>query len=299
VSDIHEIYYEESGRKDGKPVIYLHGGPGGGCGELQRRFFDPAVYRIILMDQRGAGRSRPSSELRENTTWDLVSDLEKLRNHLGVEKWVLFGGSWGSTLALVYAETHPDRVTALVLRGIFTLRREELLWLYQEGASYIYPDEWEKFVEPIPVVERGDMMSAYYRRLTGDDKQEMMRCARAWSGWELLTSKLVTDVAQVQERMENDEFVLNFARIECHYFVHGGWFEDDNHVLNRVATIRHIPATIVQGRYDLITPMKTAWELHKLWPEAEFHVVPNAGHSQSELGTQTKLLDACDQYKTL
>jgi proline iminopeptidase len=257
------------------------------------------VYRIILVDQRGAGKSRPPAELRENTTWELVADLERVRAHLGVEGWVLFGGSWGSTLALAYSQTHPSRVRALVIRGIFTLRREEVLWLYQDGASSVFPDEWDKFVEPIPVVERGDMISAYYRRLTGEDELERLQCARAWSAWELMTSRLQTDVNQAQRSIDNDDFVLKFARIECHYFVNGGWLEDDRHLLSRVDAIRHIPATIVQGRYDMITPMKTAWELHKLWPEAEFHVVPNAGHSQSEPGTLARLLEACEKYKNL
>jgi len=237
--------------------------------------------------------------LQDNTTWHLVSDIETLREHLGISKWVVFGGSWGSTLALAYSQKHPDAVKAIILRGIFTLRRQELIWFYQEGASYLFPDKWEAYLAPIPTVERGDLISAYYRRLTGDNKEVQLECAKAWSGWELCTSKLITDATSVQTRLTDLDWTLAFARIECHYFVNGGWFDSNNHLIDNVESIRHIPATIVQGRYDLVTPMKTAWELHKQWPEAEFHIIPDAGHSHSEPLTQRKLVEAADKYKEL
>ncbi|KAK3105023.1 hypothetical protein FSP39_015399 [Pinctada imbricata] len=240
VSDIHQIYYEQSGKPDGKPVIFVHGGPGGGTSPRDRRFYDPAVYRIILFDQRGAGKSQPSAELKENTTWDLVEDMEKLRRHLDIKKWLVFGGSWGSTLALAYAQTHPEKVKALVLRGIFTLRRRELLWFYQDGASLIYPDQWEGYVKPIPEVERGDIMSAYHRRLTSEDEETRLEAAKAWSTWEMSTSRLVMD-EDMLKRTESDIWALSFARIESHYFVHGGFFDSDSQLLDNVDKIRHIP----------------------------------------------------------
>ncbi|XP_060598187.1 probable proline iminopeptidase isoform X2 [Ruditapes philippinarum] len=298
VSDIHQVYYEQSGNKNGNPVIFLHGGPGGGTSARDRTFFDPNVYRIVLMDQRGAGKSLPAAELKENTTWNLVADVEKLREKLGIEKWVVFGGSWGSTLSLAYAETHPDRVKALILRGIFTLRRKEVLWYNQEGANFILPDLYEEYIEPIPQVERCDLIGAYYRRLTGSDEKVQLECAKAWSKWELKTSKLYVDDSYVA-RAEADIWALQFARIECHYFVNGGFFERDDQLLANVDKIRHIPTTIVQGRYDLVCPMETAWKLHRAFPEAEFHIIADAGHSNKEPGTQSKLLDACDKYKNL
>lgn len=299
VSDIHEIYYEECGNKDGNPIVYLHGGPGAGCHPNAGRFFDPAAYRIILLDQRGAGRSKPTAELKENTTWDLVSDLEKLREYLGVTKWVVFGGSWGSTLALSYAETHPDVVKAIVIWGVFTFRRNELEWLYKEGASYLFPDKWKDFIEQIPEVERGEPMNSYYRRLTGSDKAVQLKCARAWTAWELNVLTLVCDPALVEERLAIDDWILGFAKTECHYFVHGGWFPEENYLLDKVDTIRHIPATIIQGRYDVVTPTKTAWDLHEKWPEAEFHVVPGAGHFHTEPGIQAKIMEAAKKYEQL
>lgn len=298
VSDIHEVYYEESGKKDGKPVIFLHGGPGGGTSGRDRRYFDPTVYRIVLMDQRGAGESKPAAELKDNTTWHLVADIEKLREHLKIDKWVVFGGSWGSTLSLAYAETHPDRVKALVLRGIFTLRRSELVWYYQKGASHIFPDVWDKYLEPIPEVERHDLMSAYYRRLTGDDEKEKLLCAQRWSNWEMATSRLIQD-KDLLKRAEMDTWALQFARIECHFFVHGGWFKSNSQLLDDVSKIKHIPCTIVQGRYDVVCPMDTAWELHKRWPEADFHIIDDAGHSTKEPGICAKLVEATEKYKTL
>ncbi|KAL3831622.1 hypothetical protein ACJMK2_023355 [Sinanodonta woodiana] len=297
-SDIHQLYYEQCGNKEGNPVIFIHGGPGGGTSPRDRRFFDPVAYRIILMDQRGAGKSTPPAELRENTTWTLVEDIEKLRTHLGIDRWHVFGGSWGSTLALAYAETHPDRVKSLVLRGIFTLRRRELLWYYQDGCSFIFPDAWDEFIKPIPVVERHDLMSAYYRRLTSPDAAIQLEAAKAWSTWEMATSRLIQD-PQLLSRVEIDTWALQFARIECHFFIHGGFFESDTQLLDNVDKIRHIPTTIVQGRYDMVCPMDTAWQLHKRLPEAEFHIVPDAGHSNKEIGIASLLVQATDKYKTL
>ncbi|XP_069125078.1 probable proline iminopeptidase [Argopecten irradians] len=298
VSEIHEIYYEQSGNTDGKPVIFVHGGPGGGTSARDRRYFDPEAYRIILFDQRGAGKSTPPAELRENTTWDLVEDMERLRKHLGIDKWVVFGGSWGSTLSLVYAETHPDQVKALVLRGIFHLRRRELVWFYQDGANHLFPDQWEDYVAPIPEGERGDLMSAYYRHLTSDDEEKRIKAAKAWSKWEMATSRLLMDKDLVN-RAEGDLWTQQFARIESHFFVHGGWFNPDDQILQDVGKIRHIPATIIQGRYDVVCPMETAWMLHKKWPEAEFHVIADAGHSTKEAGILHQLIEATDKYKHL
>ncbi|KAK6166141.1 hypothetical protein SNE40_022904 [Patella caerulea] len=298
VSDLHKVYYEQSGNRTGNSVIFIHGGPGGGTSPYNRRLFDPEVYRIILLDQRGSGQSTPAAELTDNTTWHLVEDIEKLRKHLDIEKWVVFGGSWGSTLSLAYAETHPDRVKALVLRGIFTLSRRELDWFYEDGgASMIYPDEWEKYVEVIPEEERYHLTSAYYRRLTSEDENIRLKAARAWCRWELATSQLFMN-EESMARSELDVWPLQFARIECHYFVHGG-FMKDGHLLANVDKIRHIPGTIIQGRYDIVCPADTAWKLHKKWPEAEFYFVQDAGHSAKEIGIQTKLLDATDKYKTL
>ncbi|ESP03177.1 hypothetical protein LOTGIDRAFT_224583 [Lottia gigantea] len=298
VSDIHKLYYEESGKENGNPVIFVHGGPGGGTSPNCRTFFDPEVYRIILLDQRGAGQSTPLAELRENTTWDLVADIEKLREHLKIDKWVVFGGSWGSTLSLAYCQTHPERVKAVVLRGIFTLQRRELKWFYEDGgACMIYPDEWDRYNEFIPASERYDMIGAYYRRLTGENREMRLEAAKAWSRWELSTSRLYSD-EELLERTKLGDWCLQFARIECHYFVHGGFMED-GYLLKNVDKIRHIPATIVQGRYDIVCPTETAWKLHKAWPEAELHIIQDAGHSAKESGTQTKLLDATDKYKDL
>ncbi|MEO1015960.1 MAG: prolyl aminopeptidase [Pseudomonadota bacterium] len=295
VSDVHTIYYEVSGNPAGKPVIVCHGGPGGGATASMRRYFDPEKYRIILFDQRGCGRSTPKAELRGNDTWSLIEDMERLRVELGVERWQVFGGSWGSTLALAYAQTHPDRATELVLRGIFMLRRAELLWFYQEGANWIYPDAWEAFVAPIPEAERGDMIAAYYRRLTGDDAAKKAECAKAWSVWEGGTVSLEPSMERIRS-FSSEAFAIAFARIECHYFVNGGFFESDDQLLRRVDRIRHIPATIVQGRYDVVTPMKSAWELHRAWPEAEFKVIPDAGHAASEPGVIDALVRATDRY---
>ncbi|WP_428407176.1 prolyl aminopeptidase [Hyphococcus sp.] len=298
VSDLHQVYYEVSGSPDGKPVIVCHGGPGGGSTPSMRRYFDPSRYRVILFDQRGCGKSLPHADLTDNTTWDLVEDMEKLRRHLGVERWQVFGGSWGSTLAMAYAETHPDVVTELVLRGIFTLRREELLWFYQEGASWLFPDLWEGYLEPIPEAERGDLISAYYKRLTGADKAEQMRAAKAWSVWEGGTVSLLPSDERVQA-FSGDAFALAFARIECHYFYHGGFFERDDQIIANVDRVRNIPAVIVQGRYDVCTPMKTAWELHQAWPEAEFNLIDDAGHAASEPGIIDALVRTTDRFASI
>ncbi|MCU0506290.1 MAG: prolyl aminopeptidase [Chloroflexi bacterium] len=296
VSDIHEVYWEESGSPDGTPVVFVHGGPGGGTSPDQRRFFDPAAYRIVLFDQRGCGKSTPASCLEENTTWDLVADMERIREHLGIDRWVVFGGSWGSTLALAYAETHPDRVRALVLRGIFLLRPKELRWYYQEGASFVYPDAWESFVAPIPEDERDDLVGAFHRRLMGDDPASRRAAAKAWSVWEASTSFLLPSEEHVSS-FEEDAFADAFARIENHYFVNGGFFDHPDQLLDEVDRVRHIPAVIVQGRYDMPCPVTTAWELHRRWPEADFHIVPDAGHAAMEPGTRSLLVEACDRFR--
>ncbi|SFS05391.1 proline iminopeptidase [Dyella sp. OK004] len=296
VSDLHTLYYEQSGNPNGKPVVFLHGGPGGGTNPKYRRFFDPKVYRIVLFDQRGCGKSTPHAELIDNTTWHLVSDIERLREHLGIDRWQVFGGSWGSTLALAYAQTHPDKVTELVLRGIFMLRRWELEWFYQKGCDALYPDAWETYLSVIPEAERGDLMSAYYRRLTSSDAKVRVAAARAWSVWEGATSYLYPDPDHIASSGE-DEFALAFARIECHYFVHGGFFEHDDQLLRNVERIRKIPGVIVQGRYDVVCPMRSAWDLHRAWPEADLRIVPDAGHSALEPGITAELVEATDRFR--
>lgn len=294
----HEVYWEESGSPDGTPVVFVHGGPGGGTGPEQRRFFDPSAYRIVLFDQRGCGKSIPHASLEENTTWDLVADMERIREHLGIGRWVVFGGSWGSTLGLAYAQTHPDRVRAIVLRGIFLLRPHELSWYYQQGASFVFPDAWEAYVAPIPEAERGDMMTAYRRRLTSDDRGERLAAARAWSVWEASTSWLIPNAESIATNGE-DEFAEAFARIENHYFVNGGFFRHPDQLLDDVDRIRHVPAVIVQGRYDMCCPMTTAWDLHRRWSEADFHVVPDAGHAAMETGTRSLLVEATDRFREI
>ena len=295
VSSIHTLYYEESGSPTGKPVVFLHGGPGGGSIPLYRQFFDPKRWRIILFDQRGCGQSTPPAELTDNTTWDLVSDIEALRMHLGIAQWTVFGGSWGSTLALSYAQTHPNRCNGLILRGIFMLRRKELQWFYQSGASYLFPDAWENYVAPIPAEERHDLIAAYYKRLTSEDTCVRREAARAWSVWEASTSKLIPD-PQLVQRFSGDTFADAFARIECHYFVNRGFFDSDRYLLDNVPSIRHIPSIIVQGRYDVVCPMTSAWELHREWPEAELIIVNDAGHSATEPGITSALVEATDRF---
>lgn len=298
VSTIHNLYVEESGNPQGQPVVFIHGGPGGGCEPWYRQFFDPLRYRIVLFDQRGCGQSTPHAELRENTTWDLVADLESVRQFLGIDQWVVFGGSWGSTLALTYAQTHPAVVRAMVLRGIFLLRRAEIQWFYQEGASWLYPDAWEAYLDAIPAEEHDDLVMAYYRRLTSKNPQIRQAAARAWSVWEGATSKLLPSPGAAQ-RFGDDRFAEAFARIECHYFAHGGFFERDDQLLHHIDRIRHIPAVIVQGRYDVVCPMKSAWDLHRAWPEAGFTVIPDAGHAASEPATLATLVAACDRFATI
>ena len=298
VSDLHTIHYEESGNPEGKPVIFLHGGPGGGITPKYRQYFDPRLWRIIIFDQRGCGQSTPYAELQENTTWDLVRDIEQLREHLKVTKWVVFGGSWGSTLALAYSQTHPDNCKGLILRGIFMLRPSEIRWFYQEGANHIYPDAWQAYLKPIPPEEQDDLVSAYYRRLTSKDRQVRLEAARAWSVWEASTSKLIPSVASKQY-FGQDNFAEAFARIECHYFVNQGFFERENQLLVNIDRIRHLPGVIVQGRYDVVCPMISAWELHQAWQEAEFIVIDDAGHSMSEPGIKDALIRASDRFARL
>ncbi len=296
VSDIHTLYWEDCGNPKGQPILFLHGGPGGGIDPAYRRFFDPQAYRIILFDQRGAGKSTPCAELRENTTWDLVADIEKIREMLGIEKWVVFGGSWGSTLSLTYAITHPERCHALVLRGIFLCRPSEIKWFYQEGASQIFPDIWEQYFNLIPANERHDMVTAYYKRLTSTDEKTRLEAAKAWSKWEAATSRLIVDPKAIDE-FEDPEYALSFARIECHYFMNNAFFKTNNWILENISKIKHIPSVIIQGRYDVVCPATSAWELHRAWPEAEFKIIADAGHSMSEPGIRSALIEATDKFR--
>jgi proline iminopeptidase len=299
VSDVHQMYFEESGNPAGKPVVFLHGGPGGGTDAKMRTFFDPRYYRIVLFDQRGCGKSTPHASLVDNTTWHLVEDIERLRGHLGIERWQVFGGSWGSTLALAYAEAHPQRVTELVLRGIFLLRKWEIDWFYQSpggsGAASLYPDLWEEYLKPIPPEERSDMVRAYYKRLTSQDSRVLAEASRSWSIWEGATSFLRMN-PQYVEKFGEDEYAAAFARIECHYFINNGFFKTDNQLIENVCRIRHIPAVIVQGRYDVICPIKSAWDLHRAWPETDLRIVPDAGHSAFEPGNIHELVSATDRF---
>ncbi|MEM9422239.1 MAG: prolyl aminopeptidase [Pseudomonadota bacterium] len=298
VSASHDIYYEVSGNPNGKPVIVCHGGPGGGSTPSMRRYFDPEKYKIILFDQRGCGRSTPHASLEENTTWALVGDMEALRQHLSIEQWQVFGGSWGSTLALTYAIKHKDRVSELVLRGIFTLRQEELHWFYQEGASWLFPDAWQQFLAPIPKDERNDLISAYHRRLTGDDEVAKIAAAKAWSVWEGTTVSLMPSPERVNS-FGTDQFALAFARIECHYFINGGFFESDGWLIDNVHHLHGIPGVIAQGRYDVVTPVKTAWDLSQRWADCELHLVADAGHAASEDGIVDVLVGATDKFARL
>lgn len=295
VSNTHDIYFEECGSPDGKPALMVHGGPGGGCNPSMRRYHDPARYRIILFDQRGCGRSTPHASLIDNTTWDLVADMERLREHLRVETWQLCGGSWGSTLSLAYAETHPGRVTELVLRGIFLLRKAELDWFYQEGCSWIFPDAYEAYLAPIPPEERENMIEAYHRRLTSGHRETQLAAARAWSIWEGTTLSLFHDQERVH-KFGNDSYALAFARIECHYFIHKGFFGRDNRLIEEADQIAHLPGTIVHGRYDVVTPLKNAWDLAKAWPKADLRVVPDSGHAMTEPGIVHEIVTATNKY---
>jgi proline iminopeptidase len=289
----HLLYLEQSGRPDGLPALFLHGGPGAGCGPAHRRFFDPERYRIILFDQRGCGRSTPHASLEHNSTWDLVADIERIRRHLGIERWLVFGGSWGSTLALAYAEAHPERVSALVLRGIFLCRPEEIRWFYQEGANWIFPDFWQDFLAPIPLAERGDLLHAYFRRLTEADPGMRSLAAKAWSIWEGRCATLLPD-PDIRRAFSDEQLALSLARIEAHYFVHQAFLQP-NQLLAEAWRLADIPGVIVHGRYDLICPLRSAWELSKAWPQAAFEVVADAGHAAFEPGIQRALVAATDR----
>lgn len=295
VGDGHEIYFEECGNPEGRPVLIVHGGPGGGCNPTMRRAHDPSLYRIVLFDQRGCGRSTPYASLEANTTWHLVADMERLREHLAIDKWQLFGGSWGSTLSIAYAETHPDRVGAMILRGIFLLRQAELDWFYKDGCSWIYPDAFERYVSQIPAEERDDMVGAYYRRLTSTDDAISIPAARAWSVWEGSTLSLYEDPDRVRQ-FAVESYALAFARIECHYFVNRGFFEVDGQLLRDAGRLKSIPGVIVHGRYDVVTPFKNAWDLKAAWPTASLRLVPDAGHAMTEPGSMHELITATRMF---
>ena len=292
----HDLYFEQSGNPGGKPVVFLHGGPGGGTDPKHRRFFDPEHYRIILFDQRGCGQSEPFAALEDNTTWHLVDDIEALRVHLGIETWQVFGGSWGSTLAVAYAEAHPERVTELVLRGIFMFTAREAEWFYGRGTRMLFPDAWEAFVSIIPEAERGDIVATYYARLTGDDVAQRAEAARAWSLWESRVATLIADESTLAH-CEDPSFTLAFARIECHYFVHGGFLAHEQQLIDDTPKIEHIPTTIVHGRYDVICPLENAWRLHKCLPNSELVIVDDSGHSAFEPGIAAALRDATDRHR--
>ncbi len=295
VDDVHEIYWEVSGNPNGKPVVFLHGGPGGGTEPKHRRFFDPKRYRIVLLDQRGCGKSRPHASLENNTTWHLVDDIEALRRHLEIERWQVFGGSWGSTLALAYAQQHPERVTELVLRGIFTVAQDEMDWFYRNGTRMLFPDAYADFLSAIPEDEHDDIIAAYHRRLTGDDPKIRAAAARAWSLWECRVATLMPDPDLVRH-CEETSFTLAFARIECHYFVNAGFLETETQLLDNIDAMRHIPGVIVHGRYDVICPPRNAWRLHAAWPESKLKLVDDAGHSANEPGIVRALVEATDSF---
>jgi len=294
VDALHTLYVEEVGNPNGMPALFLHGGPGAGCEPYHRRFFDPQRYRVVLFDQRGAGRSTPHAELTENTTWDSVADIERVREHLGIDRWLVFGGSWGSTLALAYAETHPERVRALVLRGIFLCRPDEITWFYQRGTSRLFPDYWEDFISPIDPAERDDLLAAYYRRLTGQDELRRLAAAKAWSVWEGRTATLLPDDS-VAAHFANSHVALSMARIECHYFVHGAFLQP-NQLLENARRLEGIPGVIVHGRYDVICPLENAWQLHHAWPGSELSIIAGAGHSAAESETRARLVEATDYF---
>lgn len=298
VSALHEVYYEQCGNPKGQPIVFLHGGPGGGCTEDHRRFFDPKHYRIVLFDQRGCGRSTPHAELRENTTWDLVSDMEKIRHLLKIDRWHVFGGSWGSTLALAYAVTHPQQVKSLILRGIFLCRPSELQWFYQEGASQIFPDHWETYWNYIPADERSNMMHAYHKRLVSSDERVRLEAARIWSKWEASSSYLFVKPEAVEE-YDGPHKALAFARIECHYFMNNAFFETENFLLEHAAKLKGIPGVIVQGRYDVVCPARSAWQLHQAWPESKLQIIADAGHAASEPGIRSALVEATDYFRSM
>ncbi|TRW17706.1 prolyl aminopeptidase [Glacieibacterium frigidum] len=294
VGDGHSVYWERCGTPGATPAVFLHGGPGGGCSPRHRRLFDPAKYDVLLFDQRGCGRSTPHANLDANTTWHLVADIERLRALAGVERWLVFGGSWGSTLALAYAETHPQRVSALIVRGIYLLTKAEMDWYYQFGVSEMFPDKWEGFLAPIPEAERSDMVGAYHRRLTGDDPAVQLAAAKAWSNWEGQTITLLPE-PETSDSFDDDRFAIAFARIENHYFKHAGWL-DEGQLLRDAGRLHGIPGVIVHGRYDMPCPARFAWALHKAWPEAEFHLIEGAGHAYSEPGILDRLIRATDRF---
>lgn len=302
VSDIHSIYWEESGNSQGTPILFLHGGPGSPTEPNHRRFFDPSHYRIFLFDQRGCGKSKPSSSLEQNTTWDLVNDIEKLRDFFHIEKWIVFGGSWGSTLALTYAIKHPEHVAGLILRSAFFCRQKELKWFYGRGGAHrLFPEEWENFISPIPKEEQDDLIKAYYQRLILPTLEERKKAAIAWGRWEFIASKLEFDPKIFEHININDYIYIIDAvsRIECHYFFHRGFFESDNWILENILSIQHIPTTLVHGRYDILCPVENAWELHKIWKNMKLEIIPSAGHSASEPAILSALIDAADQFKSL
>ena len=296
VSPLHDLYVEEVGNPQGQPALFLHGGPGAGLSDNHRRFFDPQHYRVILFDQRGSGKSTPHASLEENTTWDLVEDIEKIRKRLGISKWIVFGGSWGSTLALAYSETYPEAVSGLILRGIFLCRPEEIQWFYQKGCDLIFPDLWEDYVRPIPRSERGDMIAAYYRRLTHPDEQVRQEAALAWSRWEGSTVKLIPD-PEVIAHFSEIEMAISIARIECHYFINNCFFTQEDQLVRDVSRIRAIPGVIVHGRYDVVCPVKNAWDLHKVWPESHLEMIRDAGHAVDEPGITDALIRATESFK--
>lgn len=298
VSELHSIFVEESGNHNGKPVIFLHGGPGGGISSTYRQYFNPEKWRIIMFDQRGCGKSTPFAELDENTTWDLVNDIEKIRNHLNIDQWVVFGGSWGSTLSLAYSQKHPSACKGLILRGIFLVRKKEIDWFYQYGASNVFPDRWESFLAPIPESKRNNLLSAYYEILTGDNQEKKIEAAKAWSTWEGSSVRLILDDEFISD-FGDAKFAEAFARIECHYFMNNCWLPTENYLIENVNKIRHIPAVIVHGRYDIICPVVQAWDLHKAWPEADLHIIPDAGHSIYEEGIKNKLLEYTEKFLKL
>ncbi|HEY5288439.1 MAG TPA: prolyl aminopeptidase [Caulobacteraceae bacterium] len=293
VGDGHRVYFERCGDPTGAPAVFLHGGPGAGCSPAQRRLFDPKRCCVTLFDQRGCGRSTPHASLEANTTWDLVADIERLRTRLGYERWLVFGGSWGSTLALAYAETHPERVSGLIVRGVFTATRAEIDWYYQGGAAWLFPDLWERFLEPIPEAERSDLVAAYRRRLTGKDEAARLRAAKAWSLWEAGTITLLPNRLAVQ--FSEDRYALAFARIENHYFTHESWLADDQ-LIRDAPRLAEIPGVIVQGRYDVATPARSAWRLAKAWPKARFELIADAGHAFDEPGILDALIRATDEF---
>ena len=295
VSDLHTIFVEESGNPNGKPVIFLHGGPGGGIESIYRQYFNPENWRIIIFDQRGCGKSIPHAELEENNTWNLVNDIELIRNYLNIDSWVVFGGSWGSTLALTYAIINPNKCKALILRGIFLLRDKEIKWFYQEGCSYIYPDVWENYINIIPKDERSNLIKAYYKRLTGIDDKSRIIASKAWSTWEACTSKLIYNKKSLHQ-FDNEKVAEAFAKIECHYFINKGFFKYDGWILDNISAIKNIPNVIVQGRHDVVCPMISAWDLHKVWKKSKLVIIEDAGHSMLEIGVQNKLIEYTDKF---